>query len=63
MKDRPYSWEVFRKLKEENSNLTKSSPKLNRIKPEVERYELLEGEGFREIGWDNRDSIVSFVNI
>ncbi|KAJ4003171.1 hypothetical protein NW766_012489 [Fusarium irregulare] len=63
VKDRPYSWQVFRKLREEDARLMESRPDLDRIKPEVEQYALLDGKGFREMGWDNGDSVVSFVEI
>ena len=63
VKDRPYSWKVFEKLQEEDGKLTKSLSDVDKIKPEVAQYALLDGKGFREMGWDNGDSVVSFVDM
>ncbi|KAH7006595.1 kinase-like domain-containing protein [Fusarium venenatum] len=62
VKERPYSLEVFNALQEAESDLIDRSKQRDRITPAVKAYNLSDGTGFKELGWDNGQSIVSFAD-
>ncbi|CAG7560619.1 unnamed protein product [Fusarium equiseti] len=62
IKERPYSLEVFDELQRAEDDLADPSKQQDRITPEVKAYNLTDGMGFKELGWPNGHSIVSFAD-
>ncbi|KAJ4113945.1 hypothetical protein NW768_011475 [Fusarium equiseti] len=58
VKERPFSWQVF----EELERAEKASTQHDRITPAVKEYKLSDAAGYKELGWDNGQSIVSFAD-
>ncbi|KAH7198906.1 kinase-like domain-containing protein [Fusarium flagelliforme] len=62
IKERPFSEEVFDELERAKKEFVDPSKQRDRITPAVKAYNLLDGTGFKELGWDNGQSIVSFAD-
>ncbi|XEU97478.1 hypothetical protein FSHL1_002764 [Fusarium sambucinum] len=62
VKKRPYSWQVFDALQKAESGLNNPSEQRDSITPKVNAYTIPDGAGFKELGWDNGQSIVSFAD-
>ncbi|KAI6763247.1 hypothetical protein HG531_013144 [Fusarium graminearum] len=62
MKDRPFSWDVFEDLEKQEVSLTALPIERDRITPAVKGHELRRGAGFKELGWHDGHSIVSFAD-
>lgn len=62
IKERPHSLEVFNELQRAENEFMDPSKQRDRITPAVKAYDLLDGTGFKELGWDNGQSIVSFAD-
>ncbi|KAM0229198.1 hypothetical protein ACHAP5_011738 [Fusarium lateritium] len=62
IKKRPFSWEVFDELGRAEKELMDPSTQRDRITPAVKAYNLSDGTEFKELGWDNGQSIVSFAD-
>jgi serine/threonine protein kinase len=62
IKERPYSWQVFDELERAKKVLMDPSTQHDRITPAVKAYNLPDGASYKELGWDNGQSIVSFAD-
>ncbi|CAF3495459.1 unnamed protein product [Fusarium graminearum] len=62
IKKRPFCWEVFDELGRAEKELMDPSTLRDRITPAVKAHNLSDGAGFKELGWDNGQSIVSFAD-
>jgi len=63
IKDRPFSWEVYEELERAEGSSKDLPMQLDGISRKVKQHQLRDGTGFRELGWDNGGSVVSFADM